>query len=347
MRKWAQATQRSTWPPNAAVRQRSIADMTFSWPRLTWPAWDARQAGPRWRKMSATSTAGRDNGRASAGHLPQEVERAGHLADRVERYAGVERRRVELLVSEQNLDDADIGFLLQEVGGKAVPQRMNADALGDAGTPRCQANDPMQLARTRMLPAVAGKQPGLTGRHPSLFARNAPPFAQYLEKDGRENDIPILFALALFDPDDHPVTIDIGELERHDLRGSQAGGISQAQDRLVLDVYRRSEQPTDLFRAENNGQAARLAGRDEFLGKIVALQRDLEEEPQGSGTDVDGRYRRPDRRQPQLIAMNILGGSLVGRTAQKIGKSFDVADIVELGLEAKPADRHVLDQLPA
>src|SRR5437588_45005 len=105
--------------------------MTFSWPRLTWPAWEARQAGPRRRKMSATSTAGRGTGRA-----------------------------------------------------------------------------------------VAGKQPGLTGRHPSLLARDAPPVAQYLEKDGRENDIPILFALALFDPDDHPVTIDIGELERHDLRGS-------------------------------------------------------------------------------------------------------------------------------
>src|ERR1700737_5598316 len=74
------------------------------------------------------------------------------------------------------------------------------------------------------------------------------------------------------------------------------------------------------------------------------LQRDLEEEPQGSGTDVDGRYRRPDRRQPQLIAMDILGGSLVGRPAQKIGKPFDVADIVELRLGAKPPDRHVLDQ---
>jgi hypothetical protein len=35
-----------------------------------------------------------------------------------------------------------------------------------------------------------------------------------------------------------------------------------------------------------------------------------------------------------LIAMNILGGSLVGRTAQKIGKAFDVADIVELSLGA-------------
>ena len=48
------------------------------------------------------------------------------------------------------------------------------------------------------------------------------------EQDGRENDVPILLALALLDPDEHPVTIDIGELERSDLRGSQAGGISQA-----------------------------------------------------------------------------------------------------------------------
>src|SRR5215468_9827998 len=78
--------------------------------------------------------------------------------------------------------------------GEAVPQRMNAETLGDAGTPRCQANDPMQLARTHVLPAVAGKQPGLTGRHPALVARNAPPFMQYLKKDGRENDVSILLA---------------------------------------------------------------------------------------------------------------------------------------------------------
>src|SRR6201998_742125 len=157
------------------------------------------------------------------------------------------------------------------MGGEAVAQRMNADTLGDAGTPRCQANDPMQLAGSPVSPAVAGKQPGLTGRHPALLARNAPPFMQYLEQDGRENAVAILLALALLDPDDHPVTIDIGELERYALRGSQTGGISQAEDRPVLDIRRRGEQPTDLLRAENNGQAARLAGRDELIGKIVAL----------------------------------------------------------------------------
>ena len=115
----------------------------------------------------------------------------------------------------------------------------------------------------------------------------------------------------------------------------------------MLDVRRRGEQPTDLLRAQNNGQAARLAGRDDLFGTIAALHGDLEEEPQGSGTDVDGRYRCPDRRQPQLIAMDILWGGLVGRSAQEIGKPFDVADIVELRLQAKPPDRHVLDQSPA
>ena len=87
----------------------------------------------------------------------------------------------------------------------------------------------------------------------------------------------------------------------------------------MLDVYRRGEQPTDLFLAQNNGQAAGLAGRDDLLGKIVAFQRDLEEEPQGSGSDVGGPYRRPDRCQPQLIAMDILGRSLVGRPGQAAG----------------------------
>ena len=28
-------SQRSTWPPSAAVRQRSMADITFNWSRLT------------------------------------------------------------------------------------------------------------------------------------------------------------------------------------------------------------------------------------------------------------------------------------------------------------------------
>ena len=95
-------------------------------------------------------------------------------------------------MSEQSLDDPVIGLLLQQMGSKAVPQGMNPDAFDDARTPRCQSNNAVKLAPTRMLPAVAGEQPGLAGRHPSLLARGPPPVAQQLEKVGREHDIPIL-----------------------------------------------------------------------------------------------------------------------------------------------------------
>ena len=57
---WAQSSQRATWPPSAPVRQRSIALMTFIWSRLTCPALALRHAAPWSRKISATSSAGRD-----------------------------------------------------------------------------------------------------------------------------------------------------------------------------------------------------------------------------------------------------------------------------------------------
>ena len=53
-------SQRATWPPSAAVRQCSMAAIAFNWSRLTWPALAARHAAPWSRKISATSSAGRD-----------------------------------------------------------------------------------------------------------------------------------------------------------------------------------------------------------------------------------------------------------------------------------------------
>src|SRR5215831_18075248 len=52
-------SQRATCPPSAAVRQRSIALITFNCSRLTCPRLASRQAGPWSRKISATSRAGR------------------------------------------------------------------------------------------------------------------------------------------------------------------------------------------------------------------------------------------------------------------------------------------------
>ena len=63
-------SQRSTCPPSAAVRQRSIADITLSWPRLIRPALAEIHAAPWSRKISATSSFGRDTAAGYAGGCP-------------------------------------------------------------------------------------------------------------------------------------------------------------------------------------------------------------------------------------------------------------------------------------
>jgi hypothetical protein len=105
----AQFSQRATCPPSAAVRQLSIADITFNWPRLTWPALARRHAGPWPRKMSATSSDGRDTRRASGGWFGalleparNAIERAHDLPDDLGGDARVERRGIELGMAEQS-----------------------------------------------------------------------------------------------------------------------------------------------------------------------------------------------------------------------------------------------------
>ncbi len=90
------------------MRQFSIADITFNWPRLTWPALARRHAGPWPRKMSATSSDGRDtrsfaSGRRRVGLRQRDViERAHDLLDRLGSDAGIEGGGIELGMTEQS-----------------------------------------------------------------------------------------------------------------------------------------------------------------------------------------------------------------------------------------------------
>src|SRR5207244_6001612 len=118
MRVWAQSSQRSTWPPSAAVRQVSIADITRSWARLTCPTLSLRQASPWRRKISATSRFGRlmtgGLGWWGLGDL-QSFKRAFDLSDRVGRDPSIPSGGVNMSIPEQVLNHPNIDGMLQEV----------------------------------------------------------------------------------------------------------------------------------------------------------------------------------------------------------------------------------------
>ena len=125
-------SQRATCPPSAAVRQRSMADITFNWSRLTCPALAERHAAPWSRKISATSSAGR--GIAAGGYagggpfllllaslrgLRQQIERALDVGDHAGGDARVARRRLQFVVTQQRLDDSDIGAAARADGSRS------------------------------------------------------------------------------------------------------------------------------------------------------------------------------------------------------------------------------------
>ena len=82
----------------------------------------------RWTRHEAALQAG---GSACL-ELRDAIERAHDLLDRLGGDAGVERRGVELGMTEQDLDHPDIDVLLEQMGGEAVTQAY-------AGTPACRS----------------------------------------------------------------------------------------------------------------------------------------------------------------------------------------------------------------
>jgi hypothetical protein len=93
---------------------------------------------------SSSSGTGHSGGTGSSGahvavsgrrrHLqPQAIERARRAADRAGRDVCVACPGMQAAVAEQRLDDADVGAVLEQMSGEAVPQRMHGHALVESG----------------------------------------------------------------------------------------------------------------------------------------------------------------------------------------------------------------------
>ncbi|CAH1696710.1 hypothetical protein CHELA1G11_60027 [Hyphomicrobiales bacterium] len=68
----------------------------------------------------------------------QPVERACRAPDQTVRDFGVARRRGKIVVAKQHLDDADIGAVLQQMGGEAVSERVDRPRLSMPAAARAE-----------------------------------------------------------------------------------------------------------------------------------------------------------------------------------------------------------------
>src|ERR1035437_9151449 len=183
-------SQRATWPPSSTVRQRSIALMTFTWSRLTCPALARRHAAPWSRKISATSSAGRD---MAAG-----------------RYAG----GWSFLLFFGFFRGGDSKW-----SGRSLRGVMPV-ATGGAGALMEQADE---LAGGHRLAGLAArKQPTFLKWRCGIVTwwARLPPLAQQIERLGRQHDMAVLAALGLLDANDLLRPVDMLDLQPHHLAGA-------------------------------------------------------------------------------------------------------------------------------
>src|SRR5258705_10635266 len=126
--------------------------------------------------MSAISSAGRMAGSvAGVCLLPDQrhdlVERTGHGTDRAGRHPRIECGVVELGVSKQNLDHADVDAILEQMRGEAMAQRVRAHPLGNTGGLCSLFDDAPELAGgDRLAYGLARKQPTGRAHYPPLAA---------------------------------------------------------------------------------------------------------------------------------------------------------------------------------
>lgn len=182
---------------------------------------------------------------------------------------------------------------------------------------------------------------------PTLWACRLPPGAQQVEQARRQHDIAVLAAFTLFDANDHALAVDIGDLQRDDLVGTQARAIGHAECRLVFEPRCRIEQPRHFLNAQHHRQLARLVDEMGVFDDLVTPQRDLEEEPQSRDRLVDGRHADAARCEMELIAAHVLEAGQIRRSSEEGCEVLDPLHIVMLGLGRELADRHVFDHAPA
>lgn len=242
-------------------------------------------------------------------------------------------------MSQQHLDHPHIGVRFQQMRRKAVAQGVQRGGLLDPRHVLGRGECPMQLSRRDRA------DPWQAREEPAVRTRLAPVGAQQLQQAGRQHDLAVLLALALFDMDQHPVTVDVADPEIAHLGRTKPRTVGDAESRSILQTRSRCRHQNvgHLLHAEDHGQPPRLGLELHEPLHILTPAGHAEEEPQSYNAGVEDRGRNPGIGHVQLIGPQLFRRGRVGGALQKGREILDGADMGLLSFLAHAADAHVFD----
>src|ERR1700680_152332 len=154
-------------------------------------------------------------------------------------------------MSEQDLNHTCFVTGLKEVGCEAVPQRMRRKPVPWSAAPARHVAGAVELPRRNGQERIARRE------QPALRSALPPPRAQHFEQPWRELGVPVLAALALFDPDQHALAVDVG-----DRQGDHTGRSADWGDTAAPD-------PEPLWSSRSYG-LAKFRERNHFGARSIS-----------------------------------------------------------------------------
>ena len=109
-------------------------------------------------------------------------------------------------MTQQRLNDPDIGVCLQQMRGEAVAQSVQGRGLRDPRHVFGCHEGPVQL------PGRQGRNLWLARKQPAFGSRLAPILTEHLKQAWGQHGLPVLAALTPVDMDQHSLAIDVATL---------------------------------------------------------------------------------------------------------------------------------------
>src|ERR1700724_314171 len=142
------------------------------------------------------------------------------------------------VVTEESMNDADIGPTFEQMGRKAVAQRMQRHRLLDAGRVSRLVKQTIELpGRHRLSWLAAREQPALLLRHARIVTGRShlPPLPQQIERLWRQHDVAVFAPLGLHDADDVLRPVDITNPEADRLARPQTCAVAESEQYVNLE----------------------------------------------------------------------------------------------------------------
>jgi len=159
-------------------------------------------------------------------------------------------------MAEVDLDLAQVLPLLQKMRGVGMAQRMHMGLLFDATLLQGQSKRPLQsraahrfVGRGRTLAAMPfGRE------EPEGVAMSFPKRAQMLQGAPWQGDVTVAIALASPDVQEHPSSIDVGDLQVQPFTQTQSAGVKGDEGDPLVQGANAGEDLANLLSREDYGQ---------------------------------------------------------------------------------------------